>query len=306
MDLFEDNSNVLLVLPSLLEGLYTWGSPTDIAANYINNEITKLSNKNGAIYKRLKEISRQLEMVRSGQAGATNTPISSTWSLDSNKVITLSLIFGNIFTDALEILSNSDNIKFYKPQGLTKSLINTYMATGTGGIIVGIHDPSKHKKHGVSPAVIDHINEQIIEIEINQLLHKLGLLYINNQLIHINNPNPDHQCQQDSNQKSQLFQKLNQCFDVQVNNYMVDLFNWYCSCDQYQSCYTDDWINHTYPDYGPITSSSSTNELFAHIKLDRINPLPLCCHLMVLLIVRANQSDTNWLVSITTSLDDLI
>lgn len=267
MDLLDQNAGIFILLPSLVQDLYTQQSQIDVTKNYINRQITKFYERHPAIARDLQTAAHQLNVFSDSEEYNLNTLV-----VDNNKTISLSFLLGNIFTDAVEILSRRENIQIYNPRN---DSLDTYWARGVGRVMVGVIHPHRTlKKTSIG------IELEIVQLELNELLYKLDLVYRNHHLSQCLKLEVETLSQQDTHRKSVLYE-YHQTQDV------TDLFNWYCSCSQYQSGYTHNWVNQSRSKF--INNiHTSPHPLFESIKFDQIDALPICCHLVCLLIIRAN------------------
>lgn len=323
--LFNDNSALITLLPPLIEHLYVRDSSINLVIGYINHLITKVSKKNPDFAKQLELIRQQLQkLCGSDEHYSRIKGQKDALAIDTNKSITLSLLFGNLFTDAIEILSDPSNVlffsKLFEPGNdiainddsgdLIFELVQQYLHTGRDlngrSIMVGVRE----RTEATTNAHVEQIHKQLMEIEVNEMLYKIGLLYRNSRLIKISDEYDDmeaffqQQLQDKERLQSDLALKQEMGTHYRRQHYVVDLFNWYCSCSQYQSCYIQDWIHKLPPRIGETISD--TSPLFDHIKLDQINPLPICSHILVLLIIKANHSPTNALYTYSSNVHDVI
>lgn len=165
--------------------------------------------------------------------------------INNSKSVILALIFGSFFTQALDIIA-------HKGVGIVEGLT---VVTETS------YDYKIDKK----------MEEELIESDINELLSVFDLTINQGQIVPLN--------------KDLQISKANVPGDIGHRSYFVQLDNWYCSCEGYQTCYTKSWLDSSQPLQQSL--NYKIDEL-KFISFDQIDPMPMCSHLMATLLVRLN------------------
>ncbi|RCK57996.1 hypothetical protein Cantr_07011 [Candida viswanathii] len=197
-ELLEANAAILHVLPNSLSGLITRVPVYDILLESVDNQYLK---------NRLADV----DIDR----GVTEL------SFDRDKAVLLSMLLGNSFTAALDLVFNLD---------ITGPLSDTTIVP-------------------------------VVKRDTAQLLAKLGLCWRNDTLIKGN---------------------LHFIHQERGSPVHVDLANWFCECQEYQTKYFDgmELIN--------VTGNTLVHRLLQELKSKILSPLPICSHLMAILIVKHN------------------
>lgn len=198
----------------------------------------------------------KLELLKL-QLSNYDLPDSQLYTIDHDKSIMLALVLGNIFTEALEILGGK-HVRFYT----INDDIQQYLKTGSGTFITLVDQPSMKPEDEIKN------HSRLMYTQLTQVLGSVGLHIEKDTLKPIEKQEP-------------LIFTLMETFHT-------DLFHWYCSCEGYQKCYTKNWISGSAKPTNEVTVKPDF-ELFKHIKFDSINPIPICCHLLSILIISINQ-----------------
>lgn len=252
--LFDINSAFEL-LPLLL-GLYTEVNVIEYVRVNLTSQLTNIKDKD--LQKTLHLILSQLTRLQH-EGGLDQFKSVKVTQIDDNKVLLLSMLFGDIATQALRIIQEN-NITFVSPQPIDTAI---YLRTGKSPspVLIQVTQATTIIHHG-SPLS----ENQLVEHEIQQCLSQLNLTVSQGKL------KPQSQ---NAAYKTNDSKRTTRTFEC-------DLFNWYCSCDDYHLCYTTSWIPHKPVAY----TNPATPKYFEPIKFDSMTPIPICCHLLALLILR--------------------
>lgn len=202
-ELLDQNAGILHVLPNILSGLIKHEPVYDILLDSVENALIR---------------SQLLEM----EIDRNVTELS----FDQDKAALLSMLLGNSFINALDLVFNLE---------ISGPLWNISIVP-------------------------------VLKRDIAHLLAKLRLCWKNEQLV-----------------KGSL-QFIHR---EEGSHTHVDLSNWYCECQEYQSKYIDEMqvIN--------IRGDSFLEQLFQNMKSKPLSPLPICTHIIVILIVKYNSTYFN-------------
>lgn len=197
-ELLDQNTSILHLLPNVLSGLITRELVYDILLESVDNHLLR-------------------NQLVEQNIDATVTELS----FDNDKAILLSMVLGNSFTDALDLVFNLE----------------------------------------ISGPLWDILVIPVLKRDTAHLLAKLGLSWKNEKLI-----------------KGGL-QFIPREEGPRIH---VDLSNWYCECHEYQSKYVDDMNTIE------VSGDTFLQKLFQDMKSRPLSPLPICAHIIAILIVKYN------------------
>ncbi|EGV61679.1 hypothetical protein PSN45_000364 [Yamadazyma tenuis] len=274
--LFNDGNGFLRLLPDLITHLYVPTPLADSVLSYIDNQLQVLNDEFSSTKAQLQTIKEDLTSLQS--SGTIPNPQQTT-RIDEDRSLTLSLVFGDIFTDAMEILSNRENIHFYTAHQPTH-LDNEEFGNPQSMVVVYETKGPKLNSSLSKHARIELISK-VIELEITDLLGELGLKFSSSRLL------DTPVAPQITEEKKDAVEKLKANPKAQTTRFYVDLPNWYCSCDKLQSCYTKDWLSQSQPKF-TYQQTTETHEVFQGINFDSLDPPAICPHILAALIIRVN------------------
>lgn len=310
MDIIEDDLNAIDLLPDLVQDLYTWQSPVQEIIHFVESMAVLLEASSPSVLADLDRIKNTLRQIidryqkeggeTTGGNAFDDTDIygysellqelephlsnKTALTIDANNSILLSLIFGNMYTKAMIILSEARNIQIYANVSELVDqhrIINEYFNCGSNKVRIRIRDV----KTAVNDSSFTKLALKYAQLKTESLLNALNLSFTAGQLT--KQASSRSKSIQESTDKILL--KLN-TIDSTRNCY-VDIFNWYCTCDEYYKCYSEDWLGGSHPTFYSFKNSHE-HKLFKNIRFDKIDPLPLCTHLLVVLIIKLNFDHT--------------
>lgn len=344
----QDNFGVLIMLPSLAAGLFTSKPRIDVLQNLIEEENSFLQTIDGSSDVEIQAIGEQAVHIslnnESYSAGETSLCI------DAEKSLGLSLLFGDIYGRALAVLSSPSNVDVLvfsrlgqEPQNL-QELGAKYLAGGFDGLFK--QDETSPEDYIITVRVteqrrteLDHrrkvslkkaarIRKELIQLELEEILHRAK---VSQKETHqpIDSDKHMHEIEK---RRSELELELNSGFSISQVYHVVDLKTWYCTCTEYQMCYTRSFtLDHTEEQAAdpatpnlPTTTQVSpytkglkmvaANELingepncvskfFTGMKnkntTKHLKQLPICCHLLAVVLVSANMNQHSKLHSVS-------
>ncbi|KAG7662493.1 uncharacterized protein J8A68_004024 [[Candida] subhashii] len=172
-------------------------------------------------------------------------------SIDQNKCLLLTMMFGSSCMKAIDIVFNKQ-IYCCLSMGIE---LNDYF-----------NDPLKFT---TTQFKITITSRSTVNME-EKLLLKLGYKKLHGRLV----PSSDN-----NTSTNEIIISSKSLGDYNS----VDLYNWYCDCDEYQQSYTDDMK--------PVKINGDSNLiecLLSQSKSIILEPIPICCHILATLIILFN------------------
>ncbi|KAK6464917.1 hypothetical protein DFJ63DRAFT_97911 [Scheffersomyces coipomensis] len=313
------NSNIVELLPSILHNLFYKQTKLDNFTRYLQSKydfesqylLTKLKDVNESSYNQLNDNDNN-----------NNTLVK----LDNDKTLLLGYLFGNVFIDAMNIVNEDSSIEikilkrgndinsndiveqFMKDQHFNHPLFFYVNQLSSPNSTIS----SKSQKLAQS------LREELLELEYKQYLHDLEIDRFGSEEIEQKNIMRQSQINQElksiySSNTNQNHSNNDQTDDKHINqsnmfnpdkNY-VDLKNWYCDCQQYQQCYNNDGqIITSTKLIAKFNSSDQSNPIInvlRQIPSHLLDPLPMCSHLLSVLILITNYNHLKHKSSINNS-----
>lgn len=212
-ELMDVNSGILFVLPSLLKDLLQEQTHEDLLikqlqVHFPDLDETKLSHAKELISQCLKE--------------NDTSRLKKSWIVDQDKSVLLTLMYGDIYLQALDLAMT----------GIVT--MNTY------GTEAGISDISTYLDQTTPPQLVifkvrQSSRRKRSDLDFTNKLQQIGL-----KLGDCNNP------LQFTEMKFNEFRENTNNIRSQGKTYTVGLSDWYCNCDEYQSCYKEELKMVTY------------------------------------------------------------
>lgn len=344
----QDNFGVLILLPSLATGLFTLRPRIDVLQNLIEEENSFLQTIDGSSDVEIQAIREQAVHIslnnEDHSAGETSLCI------DAEKSLGLSLLFGDIYSRALAVLSSPSNVNVMvfsrlgqEPQDL-QELGAKYLAGEFDGLfrqdetspedyIITVRVTQQHRmemdhRRKVSLKKAAKIRKELIQLELEEILHRAKL----SQKESYQSTGSRQHMHEIGKRRSELELELNSDFSISQESHVVDLKTWYCTCTEYQMCYTRSFaLANTEEQASDLESSNlptitqvspytkglkmvAANELikgepnyvskfFTGMKnkntTKHLLQLPICCHLLAVVLVSANMNEHSKLHSVS-------
>lgn len=183
-------------------------------------------------------------------------------TIDQNKYLVLSMMFGASVTRAIDIVL-SDQIQCCLPNGVQ--------------VVDYLHDPMAFP---TTQFKISLVPKSTTTTEL--LLLKLGYTLVHGRLVRIGSS--EHTLQE---------QRISTINNTGEYN-MVDLYNWYCDCNEYLQQYTNEMK--------PVEINGNSNLvecLLSQLKSVILEPIPVCCHILAVLIVLINSEKLQGMITMT-------
>lgn len=269
--LLTENASILSLLPSLSLGLLKGVEYIETVYRYLDRHQRRAERANdGITAARLEKVKTELEALD----GHGNVPFADkVIEIDQDKTVLLAYTFGSMYTEALAL------------------------ATGNG-IRTEVFDDSRELSH-----------EEIQAISANYLCKDRGKVPVFVRMLAEPPVIPNARQAEDPNvylQIRRMLEKLNltlnlQTFTVETSGspvaqqtwvqkngpeVTVNVYNWYCSCEQFghHICKT-----HTVDGRGVLkqicqSESPFLSNWFGHSGCNHITPLPICMHLLALVL----------------------
>ncbi|CCE79418.1 Piso0_001479 [Millerozyma farinosa CBS 7064] len=344
----QDNFGILILLPSLATGLFTLKPRIDILQSLIEEENSFLQRIEGSSDVEIQAIREQAVHIslnnENHSAGETSLCI------DTEKSLGLSLLFGDIYTRALAVLSSPSNVDVMifsrlgqEPEDL-QELGAKYLAGEFDGRFK--QEETSPEDHIITVRVtqqcrteVDHrrkvslkkaakIRKELIQLELEEILHRAKI----SQMGSYQSTSGHQHMHEIEKRRSELESKLNSGFSICEVSHVVDLKTWYCTCTEYQMCYTRSFASDNTeeqtsgpasPNLPTITQVSpytkglrmvAANELiegepncvskfFTGMKdkntTKHLSSLPICCHLLAVVLVSSNMNQDSRLHSVS-------
>ncbi|CCE88702.1 Piso0_001479 [Millerozyma farinosa CBS 7064] len=344
----QDNFGVLVLLPSLAAGLFTLKPRIDVLQNLIEEENSFLQTIDGSSDVEIQAIREQAVHINlnneNHSAGETSLCI------DAEKSLGLSLLFGDTYGRALEVLSLPSNVDVMvfsrsgqEPRDL-QEMGAKYLAGDFDGLfkqeetspedyIITVRVTQQRRtemdhRRKVSLKKAAKIRKELIQLELEEILHRAK---VSQREMQQSIGSFQHMHEIDK-RRSELESELNSGFSLSQVSHVVDLKTWYCTCTEYQMCYTRsftsdhteeqelDPASHSLPtatQVSPYTKGLkmvAANELikgepncvskfFTGMKnkntTKHLQQLPICCHLLAVVLVSANMNQHSKLHSVS-------
>lgn len=308
--LMERNASILIMLPSLLQNLFFLDYNSRALLRYFEfNDRLEGDDKN----ENYLQLKLQVEVLVNGKKIANDKQEAVT--VDQNKTILMSFLLGSCYNEALEILSNKDNVNIEilcpdedDAQRLGNYYLNHFRlpddCNGESVMIKVIQNlpisNDNRKKH------ISAIKSRLHFLEIKALLEKVGMSLNSNGTIV---PQRDHIGITDtSGECRRLREKITAKLNIEVEENIVDLNNWYCSCKGYQNHYINKGTNRLSNEDANLSkgivmasveelikpllevfSTSIIGRLLSQCNTKILDPIPICPHILAMLILLHNK-----------------
>lgn len=265
MQLLHDNANVFALLPSLAADLLRREPYVESIRRTVDKEAARLQSAGDLLaVQRLHSIRAQLLLL----AGPT------VLTVDKNKTLLLAYAFGDIYLPALA-LATSNGVRFEVFRDTTVEEIDAHLTQrpSTEPILIRVLDEPK-----VKPTA-EHVDVNVY-LQIRTMLAKVGCT-LNLETFEVEHtersidPAPQHEDAKEEYADSK--------------EEYVDLYSWYCSCGHFL-----DQISTVHTKQGPelvvgVEPNIVTNYL-QHSQCKHISPLPMCRHLLAVLLVVFNRA----------------
>lgn len=344
----QDNFGVLILLPSLAVGLFTSKPRIDVLQNLIEEENSFLQTIDGSRDVEIQAIREQA--VHISLNNESHSAGESTLCIDTEKSLGLSLLFGDIYNKALALLSSPSNVDVMvfsrlgkEPQDLLE-LGAKYLAgefddlfkqeeTSPEDYIITIRVTQQCRteidhRRKVSLKKAAMIRKELIQLELEEIIHRAKA---SQEEVRQSTGSGQHMHEIEK-RRSELELELNSGFSIYQVSHVVDLKTWYCTCTEYQMCYTRSFTLYHAEEKAsdpaspelPTTKQVSlytkglkmvaVNELikgepncvskfFTRIKNQKntkhLQQLPICCHLLAVVLVSANMNHHSKLHSVS-------
>lgn len=321
--LLNHNSGILNILPSLLEGIIVQESPYSVLMRHLNQtmltnslvELRQLRNKVISLTLEGKDVSSSPTLTR----------------IDKNKNVMLTLTFGETYLNAIEIVSQDWQWMEVEVLGIEarkfdhirkRELVLQYLSRmqkppELDSCLLKITVKQKIAYPGKKTTQLRLQQEQELlkelhELELRQMLQKVGLDYDGDGVLRKVSESEDNEKFTDTKYISKRVSEIKKVLepDSFTRQNLVDFENWYCNCEEYQECYLEleqDAIprkiispNQLLSLYGAAELETGRlqnlklTEMLRKCPTNLVDPIPLCSHLVLVLMVALNGMDGKW------------
>lgn len=269
--LLQENAAIFSILPLMILGLFHRESHEVVLQKFLQDQISIAQELDDDRSSKLQAIISQVNEALTAISKLGHSE-KSVLVIDENKSVLLSLTFGRTFSDALDILSNPDNIEANvlcedSTAENIQHVVSNYMQgkfeSGDMNLPIAVKVNQKKStgttRNRLSKNKDAEIRERISYLELEQMLHNVGLTItdtgelaakpkiVQTQFV----PPPDHSSEAIAHELKLLQLQLDDGIATTSDLYLVDLKSWYCSCEEYQACYvpTEPENNAYAPDY---------------------------------------------------------
>ncbi|ABN66633.2 predicted protein [Scheffersomyces stipitis CBS 6054] len=321
--LLNHNSGILNILPSLLEGIIVQESPYSVLMRHLNQ--TMLTNSSVE----LRQLRNKVISLTSEGKDVSSSPTLT--RIDKNKNVMLTLTFGETYLNAIEIVSQDWQWMEVEVLGIEarkfdhirkRELVLQYLSRmqkppELDSCLLKITVKQKIAYPGKKTTQLRLQQEQELlkelhELELRQMLQKVGLDYDGDGVLRKVSESEDNEKFTDTKYISKRVSEIKKVLepDSFTRQNLVDFENWYCNCEEYQECYLEseqDAIprkiispNQLLSLYGAAESetgrlqNSKLTEMLRKCPTNLVDPIPLCSHLVSVLMVALNGMDGKW------------
>lgn len=289
--LLDENAAIFAVLPSVSRGLLNSTNYIDVVSRFLDVERRKAERARDEITtSRLAKVEQELRELQGTERFQQVLDILNAervTEIDHEKTVLLAHTFGPVYSHALALVTNgsikaeilSNKAKFL-PEELQEATKN-YFLQSRGNVPIFIRVSKE-------PAIVKtapQVKEPNIYLEIKKMLAKLKLsldletfsvgLSKSSDLPEISEPPKESEAQVLSDLGPEV---------------TVNVYNWFCSCDQFL-----DKLNCFHNVTGAEMAarlhseeSSIMSRWFASSSCNHISPLPICMHLLAVVIAVHN------------------
>lgn len=212
-ELMDVNSGILFVLPSLLKNLLQEQTHADLMIKQLQVHFPDLDET---------KLSQAKELISQCLEAKDTSRLKNSWIVDQDKSILLTLMYGDIYLQALDLAMTGivTMNTFGTEAGISDISTYLHQTTPPQLVIFKVRQPSHRKRS---------------DLDFTNKLQQIGL-----KLGDYNNP-----LQFTEMEFNEVRENINDIRN-QGKTYTVGLSDWYCNCDDYQSCYKEDLKMVTY------------------------------------------------------------